>query len=422
MINVFKNKGMKKIKFLGITIFKKITSTYSTKYKILFFSWTKLNVESLSLDIINKTCNDFHSAQMNFYGQLKSAKFIHFVNNDKFIKNYIFAIDNNFDLNDHIFVISHDILDLPRITYKNVYDLKTTFNLDSFENLNINLRADQFLICHSLFLNGIIQFFMKNTSILKNNSYWFMWGGDFYDVKRDFNNDFVRCNFYGYNPCCRNDVEELTKRYDIVNKNFSFGLYYDPLPLSLYKDINKFSKKKDYIKIQINNSCDKSTLHVLDMLSKYANHNIVISTVLSYGDLSCKNEIIKKGKMLFGNKFIYLDKFISPTEFFSILSENDILICNQNRQQGLFNVFASLLLGKKVYIRNEISSTQYVKDNGGITYDTNEINLLDYSNFIQYPIDIKETNIKVAEKIFSEELFIKSWINIFGRNKKCDIL
>ena len=196
--------------------------------------------------------------------------------------------------------------------------------------------------------------------------------------------------------------------------NFSFGLYYDPLPLSLYKDINKFSKKKDYIKIQINNSCDISTLHVLDILSKYANHNIVISTVLSYGDLSCKNEIIKKGKILFGNKFIYLDKFISPTEYFIILSENDILICNQNRQQGLFNVFSSLLLGKKVYIRNEISSTQYVKDNGGITYDTNEINFLDYSNFIQYPIDIKETNIKVAEKIFSEELFIKSWRNFFG--------
>mgnify|MGYP000059736785 FL=1 len=174
---------------------------------------------------------------------------------------------------------------------------------------------------------------------------------------------------------------------------------------------NTKKQKKGYVQIQINNSCDKSTLEVLDYLKKYKDENIKIVTILSYGQMDYKEEIIKKGKKIFDDKFTYIDNYLSPEKYSQHLANNDILILNQNRQQGVGNTMASLYLGIKVFIRSEISVYKSLTNDGIKVFDTNNIPALDYNEFVYY--DKREINQNIVSSFFDENCVARQWEYIF---------
>ena len=181
----------------------------------------------------------------------------------------------------------------------------------------------------------------------------------------------------------------------------------------MINNANKLNQKRNEIVIQINNSCDNSTLGMLDILSKFKQENLVIKTILSYGKLEYKDEIIKKGNEIFGNKFKYLDKILTPQEYATYVSENNILILNQNRQQGLGNSFLALNFGQKLYIRSEVSTYEHLRSKGCNIFDTKQIFNMTFEEFISMNKDIQTQNIKNSLKFFKDDYLKKLWSNLF---------
>ena len=129
---------------------------------------------------------------------------------------------------------------------------------------------------------------------------------------------------------------------------------------------------------------------------------------LSYGDLNYAKEVIAIGKEIFKDNFIPITDYMDFSEYISLLGTIDIAIFNHNRQQAMGNITTLLGLGKKVYIRTDITSYSYLSDLGINIYDTNnfELSKLSETN--------KEQNIKIVKEYFSKETLVKQWENIIN--------
>ena len=335
---------------------------------------------------------------------IKKYKYIHVMHNDKFDKPFVDFLNKNFDRNKHMILFYKTSPNksptlVPRA--KNVYEYVYFKDIKGLLNDNIDK-----IIFHSLFMPGVVDRLYRESELLKK-SYWVMWGADLYNAPRDEKNDFVRKNFKGYLNII--DKNYAIKKYNMIG---SFYEMFYPSLIDKEKLDNLKIKKKDYVQIQINNSCDESTLEVLDVLSKYKDENIRITTVLSYGKLEYKEQIIQKGKKIYGNKFTFIDKLLLPIDYFEYIANNDILILNQNRQQGAGNIFAHIYLGKKVYIRENVSTyNQLNKYDNVKIFRTERIKDLSFDDFVKN--DYIEQNKKNIEKYVDEKYLVDIWRNIF---------
>lgn len=333
--------------------------------------------------------------------KLKQCKIIHIMFNDKFNAKYVDFLNNNFLQKDHFIVCKEWFSEFPFPKGKNVLKIQT------LSQIKINLLIGKKIICHSLFDPELVDL-LYNNPILLENAYWCIWGGDLYGAPRDEKNDFIRSHFKGY--LTGPDKEETQKRYH-TNDNFFFTFYSFPVDRNLLAHVE--IPKKDFIQIQINNSCDKSTITQLEVLSKFKHENIKIVTIVSYGDLQYKDEIITKGKEIFGNKFSAIEEFFPPKKYCEHLACNDILILAQNRQQGGGNIYASFFLGKKVFINSDVSTYSFLMNQEHfVVYDTYSIPNLSFHDFIKN--DTVKNNRERSKKLFDEENMKYSWEIVFN--------
>ena len=349
------------------------------------------------MGIIKNIKNYFKEKIIN--KRIKQYKYVHIMFNDKFNKPFVDFLNQNFNKEDHLVLCKRWFKEFPFPLGENVIEIQTLRGL--------NFEKCEKVICHSLFDNELVDYLYKNKNILKEKSYWMIFGGDLYDAPRDKKNDFVRENFKGY--LTKFDGDFLAKQYPIINKNYYDVNYIFPINLEYLEE--QTIPKNNCIKIQINNSCDYSTLEILDVLSKFRDENIVIKTILSYGTLEYKDAIIKKGNEIFGNKFEYLDKILTPQEYVKYLAENNILILNQNRQQGIGNVISSLYLGKKCFIKKDVSTNIKLNKIGIHIYDTETISDIDFQTFIEY-LD-KINNSKRVKNLIEENEIKNDWLKFF---------
>jgi len=333
--------------------------------------------------------------------KIKKYKYIHLMFNDKFNKPFVDFLNKNFEYKEHLVLCKKWFQEFPFPTGKNVFKIRSFVGLD--------FSKCEKIICHSLFDKELVDYLYEHQNILKEKAYWTVFGGDLYNAPRDKKNDFVRSNFKGY--VTGGDRAYLQRKYDVLNKNFISAPYIFPITKKMLDNIKKDTH--DFIKIQINNSCDFSTLEMLDILLKYKKENIKITTILSYGKLEYKKKIIQKGKNIFGDKFEYVDKFMPPEEYARYLSNIDILILNQNRQQGVGNTYASLYLGNKVFISKKISTFEDFNNSGIKIYATEDIKDLSFEDFVKNDYKEKTKNIMERE-IYNEFYIVQKWNNIFG--------
>lgn len=347
-----------------IKILKNIFSVENiNKHKRITILGLKINIKKYAL--LDKCVNK----------KISKYKYIHIMHNDKFNKPFVDFLNKNFNPDEHMVICYRAFEDNGLIHFpegQNVYEYKNIFDL------KLNQKNIKKVIFHSLFMPDAVKYLYGNKQLLKTKAYWAIWGGDLYNAPRDEMNDYVRTNFAGY----LGDIDKgyFEEKYSTTKNNFYQFFYTFPITLEM---INSCSKtEKDYIKIQINNSCDDSTLEMLDILSKFKNENIKIITILSYGKMEFKDAIIKKGQKIFGNKFEYIEKYISPSEYVQHLAQNDVLILNQNRQQGFGNTLSSLMLGTKIFIKEEISVYKYLNNSGMKIFNTNAIVDLSFEKFM----------------------------------------
>ncbi len=337
-----------------------------------------------------------------------SYKYVHIMLNDKFMLPFIEFMNENFDNKKQCFIYfmtSADNFEIP-LKYKNVYVI------NRFEDLNINTKKVRKIFLHSLPANTTIPYLFQNKYLLKY-CYWIIWGYDLYNI----NSESEAAKYV------KNNVKAVITNFDKDTYHKKYNPNKKVLPLPFYSSVvkkefldNAKKENNDYITVQINNSADFSTLEMLDILAKFASKNIHVTTILSYAKKEYSEEIIKRGKELFGDKFNAITEYLCPKEYAKHIKNIDILILNQNRQQGVGNIRCNLYLGHKVFIRKEITTYNGFISKDFKIFDTNEIKTMNFQQFITMAEDDREKNKRLIKGYFDNTEIIKSW-EIFYKDK-----
>lgn len=256
--------------------------------------------------------------------------------NDEFNAPFVKFLNQNFNPEQHVIFCKRVFKDIDMPVGPNVFEVKT------YKQIKFN-KYDK-IFCHSLFNHELIYLLYNNRRVL-NKTYWVVWGGDLYNPDiENLQSNYVKSKVKGYLLFAKEDKKIIEKKYKIISAKHRFFPIEYPLSINLDK-LKEFPLKKGNT-IQINNSADFSTLEILYKLAKYKN-KIKIQTVTSYGNMKYAKKIKIIGKQIFGDNFLTLDNYLSSSDYLKFISQADVYIGNQNRQQGTANIDMFLLLGKK---------------------------------------------------------------------------
>lgn len=346
-------------------------------------------------------------------------KYLHITNTDKFIEPYIKFINLNFYPKEHQFLcFSTGTTNYIKSKYDNVIlNEKVLLNVKLLKYLYITDR----IYLHNIFNMRILILLFFQPWLLKK-CYWIVWGGDLYAYKKsrsklkykifELIRAFIIKRLGGLITHIKGDYELAKKWYGVGGKYYYSFMY----PSNLYKEISINKKAEDdIVYLQVGNSADPSNNHldVFEKLRFLNTEKMHIICPLSYGDKEYAEKVMKRGKEIFDNRFEPLLDFISFDKYLEILSKIDIAIFNHKRQQAVGNITTLLGLGKKVYIRDDITTWKFCETHGLKVYSVNS-EFQDIFEPITY--EVKNENIKKIKEQFSEAKLVSDWENIFEGN------
>lgn len=349
-------------------------------------------------------------------------KYLHIFHNDKVVAPYVKFINENFNKNEHKFLIIDGVkeknIKIPSdenvkryisrgrecrgIIKKILLTLQVPI---LYFKLFLNCNKAEKIYFHGLFDIRIIIFLYIFKTFLRK-SFWDMWGGDLYSFSKNKNiihkkiDGCVKGNFYGYITYIDGDYELVKKWYKAKGKYFKCFIY----PSNLYKKMEMLASKREELYIQIGNSADSSNNHfeILSKLEKLKNKNIKLFCILSYGDKIYAEKVIKYGEKIFKEKFIPIIEFMPFKDYMEFLSEIDIAIFAHKRQQGMGNITSLLGMKKTLYMDKNVTTFVTLKKLGVSIKSLDDIaDLSKFNNFIL------EKNEKIIKQIFSKETLLK---------------
>ncbi len=338
-------------------------------------------------------------------------KYVHIIHNDKFILPFIEYIDNYFNGDEHLYVYLYDdnAIKYPIPNRDNVLNICNQYpgrrNIIGLSRvLTPVLKDAEKIILHGLFAPELVNYLFFHQYLLKK-TYWIAWGGDFYNPeKQSWMKKKVFENMGFILTYIKEDFRLIQKWYGAKGELLEFISY----PSNLCPKLGLQSKIKDgYIHILVGNSANPTNNHeeVFSMLKDY--DNIKLYLPLSYGKIEYAERISEIGENMFGKRFVALKEFIPYKDYVNLLSQIDIAIFAFKRQQAMGNIISLIGMGKKVYIRNDISMWNFFQELG--------IKVFDYENVNIEPLDSssQENNSKIIKEVFSEVNYIKQLKTLF---------
>lgn len=339
----------------------------------------------------------------------KKDKILHIMIVSTFMPNFIKFIDDNFERKNHQFVF----VDKERYEYGLTPKHGAEF-LHSIDSIFITLldkmkKADK-IILHGLWRAEVDILLYSNQNLL-NKCYWAMWGGDFYFPERhtEIRKQVIRGMGHAITNIVK-DLELAKKWYGTKAVNHNCFLYLS----NVFKDysyLKSEDKNDDGEKvILIGNSANPTNNHfeILEKISVFKDANIKVICPLSYGDNNYAKKVIHTGNTIFGDKFKPLKEFLPLEEYIKILLKIDIAIFAHRRQQAMGNIITLLGLGKKVYLRDDITPWHLFEDLNVKVYSFNKENINS-----DFPDDLRKENINRIKENFSYERLVSDWGKIF---------
>jgi len=337
---------------------------------------------------------------------MTESKYLHIFNNEtKFSKNFFeFLHDNGFDLNQHeLFHYGKNDPSYEKFPMRVVF--AKYYSVIKHLKLLRSMFKTEKIIVHSLASPWLLLFLFLFPK-LTDKVYWVIWGKDlyFYQLLKKKHIHHRIYEFFRKSVFKRikhvvtyvyGDAELATKWYQI-NATYHECIMY---PSNLFKDIKTTSIPHKGINILLGNSADPSNNHP-DLLEKLLPHKNKINKIyapLSYGDKKHAVKIIKLGHELFDLKFKPLTDFMPFEDYLSIIGSIDVAVFGHNRQQGMGNIITLLSLGKKVFLKRNISSYKMLKELGIHVFDSNKIS----SETLQ--AQLKVNNANIIKKSFSKQ-------------------
>jgi len=346
---------------------------------------------------------------------------LHVANLDKFIPPFVNFINERFSSQEHLFFLRGSNIKYPVEQKENVLlavpsrfgEIK--YYLRLLRNL---LRADKIII-HGLFDARLIAILSCMPWVLKK-CYWVIWGGDLYYYQKP-------------KPRLKDKLKETFKSF--VIKRIGYLVTYIPGDFELAKqwyrargeyreclmylsnvivDNPAEIKGNGYedssaVKILVGNSADPSNnqLEIFEKLLPYKEEDIKIFAPLSYGDEEHAKNIISHGEKMFGNKFVPMTQFMPLSSYYQFLRSIDIAVFNHRRQQAMGNTITLLGMGKKVYMREDVSHFDFFISLGVDVKRVDEFTLDCLASKTQ------DSNIELIKRYCSIENLKSQWSTIF---------
>lgn len=310
---------------------------------------------------------------------MQNKEILHICRLDKFIPPFIDLIKENFSFSKHDFLLFGNLQTFPTQLDKNVIHINHVYQIFT---LILKMNQSKKVILHSLF-NPIVVLLLFFQPWLLKKCYWIIWGGDLYYYK--FRDPSVKTSIYENIRCfvikrIGHFVTYFEEEYELAQKWYGVsGAHHKcfTYPSNIFQAIELKQRNHTSINIQVGNSATQTNQHidVLERLSIYKDENIKIFTPLSYGDMSYAKLVIEFGKGVFGDKFIPIEHFMPFSEYKEFLSDIDIAIFNNNRQQAIGNIISLLGLGKKVFMRTDVSSWTSLRKMELIVFDLEDLEI-----------------------------------------------
>lgn len=185
-----------------------------------------------------------------------------------------------------------------------------------------------------------------------------------------------------------------------------------PYPLIGAKSANIEKIEGEPLIILVGNSANPTNehLHVLQNLSKFSDRHIRIVVPLNYaGPVEYVEKVLAYGQQVFGDKFFPITGMLAKTEYDKLLATADVAVFSHQRQQGLYVVYSMLMNGRKMYMRSNVSSYQYLLESGFSVFDSEKISEMDFDEFAYVSETTKSENAMLMQETFSENALLPKW-------------
>lgn len=345
-----------------------------------------------------------------------SKKIVHIGHACTFMSPFIELVKNDFDFESHLFYLTLGTTKYKTFPSPNIKLAKRTFfgRAKHYLGISIKMHQAEKIMLHGLFDYKTITLLFFMPWLLKK-CYWVIWGGDLYCYQLNEKSWGYRVKEFLRKKVIKKIghlVTYIKGDYKLAQQWYGAqGQYHECFmyPSNLYQEYTIPDKVHEGINIQVGNSADPSNNHleVFKQLEKFRKHNVTIYVPLTYGSDIYADKIIKEGEKIFGNKFIALTEHVPFHQYLAFLGSVDIAIFNHKRQQAMGNTITLLGLGKKVYIRSDVTQWNFFKDHDITVYDVGNINIdmLDVESLMG--------NRDKVRNVFSQEKYIKQLREVF---------
>ena len=362
---------------------------------------------------------------------------LHYINRDKFTSGYINFMKVRMNQYYHVFLTRFDEHGSPKL---DLVDNDNVFEINNWRELIFDRDIQRLILnCEKFIISGVHEitpYLNFYDDRILNKVYLHFWGGDFYPYREEQLDTKNIIQMFRYKELYKSvskcqavlnlieeDYNEFVKVIPIDKKHFQAPMvgYKKPVAkksapkvvtknnqsaqkvevkpvqnISIQNTNTNSNPNSKLIRILVGNSAFIENQHIqaYEMLAHFAKENIEIISPLSYGGTKeYREEVIAKGKEIFGDKYKPLLMMMDNDAYHSYLfTKIDIGVFNNNRQQGMGNISALLRYGKKVYIRNDTPMWQSFNNHGYKIFDVDEIQTLDFANFLKFSPEQKKFN------------------------------
>ena len=344
---------------------------------------------------------------------------LHIIAPDKFTLPLVYFLNKEIPNYNQIFISISKPDDEAICALPNVFYLKNPHKKNFFRNTFLILKY--FLTASKIVLHGnpVLYYFRLFPFVLKK-TYWVIYGhsdlGTIESNKEKSVQNFIKKKVlkkvYGHVTHIEGDSFEANHIFGSTAK-----LFYSPMYLTNVIDTSSYEvniKKQGTRNILMGNSTDPSNCHfeLFEMMLPYKDEDILIFCPLSYGPyITYRDEVIKKGKELFKEKFIPLTQFMDLDAYRTFLNTIDIALFNHKSQTAMGVTTSLLAMGKVVFAHSNTTSFQSLISRGFQIFNIDELKegkmLLDHNTNL---------NKDLIKKYYSIEELKKSYLNIY-KNK-----
>jgi len=346
---------------------------------------------------------------------LDKQRVLHICRAEKFIPPFIDLVQANFDAEMHEFVVFGDNKKFSTEGRSGVYRIENGLLKKTAGKARLIVqmhRADR-IVLHGLFTRAVTKMLFLMPWLLKK-TYWFIWGNDLYGKRgrldsnsglKGFSRRFVIRHLGHLVTHVPGDIELARKWYGASGKAHHCLMYTS----NVFPELEVGERTTGFVDVQVGNSADPSNNHleVFDKLASLQTETFRVLVPLSYGDQHYARRVIDEGKKLFGGRFVPLVDFLPPDQYQEFLATIDVAVFNHNRQQGLGNLISLLGMGKKVYLRRDISTASLLDSLNIEWFDVEKIDLSPISELS------KKGNIQRIRQAYSKPNLIAQLDDIF---------